>query len=374
MSDALVFALPEAPDGARAEAHWWRVVDGIIASRGADGAWVGHAADAAREGRSLIGLAPAASVRLEIAEASAAAATPRQAAAVARVAAVEQSLGDPETLHSVSVAVPGMDGALATAVVANSKMLEWIDWARSLGADPDHIVPVSSLLPAGEKWVTATIGAEHLVGRRPRVLPNEPALAQAIVGDADVEELPPEAVESEIAAMAQAPILDLRSGRFAKRRRLVIDRDRIRELVILAALIPIVTLLWAIVGIVRLDNASDRLDSETLRIAEAAIGRPATLETVEAEMVQRLGGGVGRGLSAPLAALYQALQAEAGVSSTLINYRGDGTLSVTLAAPAIADINRLLVALQRDGYRITAIPRQAPDGRAMAEITIRSGP
>ncbi|HUE78648.1 MAG TPA: type II secretion system protein GspL [Sphingomicrobium sp.] len=374
MTDTLVFSLPAVPRSAQPEAHWWRVADGVVVARGADGAWVGQAVDAGREGRSLIGLAPADSVRLAIAEASAAATTPRQAAAIARVAAVEQSLGDPETLHAVSVPVPGDDGALVTAVVANAAMLEWIDWARALGADPDHIVPAASLLPVGDEWVAAKVGAEHLVGRHDMVLPNEPAIAQAILGDAEVRELPPEAIEAEIAAIAEAPILDLRIGRFAKRRRLVIDRDRIRELVILASLIPIITLLWAIVAIVRLESASDRLDSETLRIAETAVGRPVTLATAEAEMVQRLGRSASPGLSAPLAALYQGLQGEAAVSSTQIGYRGDGTLSVTLAAPAVADINRLLVALQRDGYRVTAVPRQAPDGRAMVEVTIRSGP
>ncbi|HYI42843.1 MAG TPA: hypothetical protein VD768_04390, partial [Sphingomicrobium sp.] len=242
------------------------------------------------------------------------------------------------------------------------------------GVDPDHIVPAASLLPVDDNWVQATIGADHLVGRRDLVIPNEPALAEALVTGSDIQTVPPEAIEAEIAAMAAEPILDLRTGRFAKRRRLVIDRDRIRELAILAALIPIITLLWAIVTIARLDASSDRLDTETLQIAEAAVGRPVTLETAEAEMVQRLGPAASPGLSAPLAALYAGLQSEAGVSSTQLGYRGDGTLSVTLAAPAMADINRFLVALQREGYLITAVPRQAPDGRAMADVTVRTGP
>lgn len=370
MADVLVFSLLPAPDPAHPETHWWRVVDGVIVERGADGAWVA----AAGEGMRLIGLAPAASVRLALEEAGPGASTPRQAATVARVAAVEHSLGDPATLHAVTAAVPGEEGVLVTAVVANSAMLEWIDWARALGVDPDHIVPAASLLPVGEQWIAATIGAEHLVGRNGLVLANEPALAEAIVGVAEVETLQAEAIDAEIAAMAEAPILDLRSGRFAKRRRLVIDRDRIRELALLAAAIALVTLLWMIVAIARLQSSSNQLDSDTLRIAESAIGRPVTLDSAEAEMLQRLGTGTGPGLSALLAALYAGLQSEAGVSSTQIGYRGDGTLSVTLAAPAVTDINRLLVALQRDGYRITAVPRTAPDGRAMVDVTVRSGP
>ncbi|MDQ3471985.1 MAG: type II secretion system protein GspL, partial [Pseudomonadota bacterium] len=164
MADALVFSLPAVPDVAQPEAHWWRVVDGAIVAHGADSAWVTAAVEATRNGTALIGLAPAASVRLSLSEASASASTPRQAATVAKVAAVEQSLGDPDTLHAVTVPVPGEERALVTAVVANSTMLEWIDWARSLGLNPDHIVPAGSLLPVGDAWVAAKIGAEHLVG------------------------------------------------------------------------------------------------------------------------------------------------------------------------------------------------------------------
>lgn len=370
MTDALVFSLPALPDAAQAEAHWWRVANGAIVERGVGSEWVAASADSGK----LIGLAPAAAVRLTLAQASPNASTVRQAAAVARVAAVEQSLGDPDTLHAVTVPVPGEERALVTAIVANSTMLEWIDWARSLGVDPDHIVPVASLLPVGDGWGAATIGGEHLVGRRSLVIPNEPTLAEAIVGGAEVETLPSETIDTEIAAMAAAPILDLRTGRFARRRRLVIDRDRIRELALIAAMIPLITLIWAIIALVRLDSSSDRLDAETLRIAEATVGRPVTLENAEAEMLQRLGSAASPGLSAPLAALYTGLQSEAGVSTTLLGYRSDGTLSATLAAPAVTDINRLLVALQRDGYRITAVPRQAPDGRAMVDVTVRSGP
>jgi general secretion pathway protein L len=56
-----------------------------------------------------------------------------------------------------------------------------------------------------------------------------------------------------------------------------------------------------------------------------------------------------------------------------MSYR-DGTFAVTLAAPAVDAINRILVALQRDGHRVTAVPRQSPDGRAMVDVTIRSMP
>lgn len=77
---------------------------------------------------------------------------------------------------------------------------------------------------------------------------------------------------------------------------------------------------------------------------------------------------------APLGGLYSALQGEQSVSSTSLSYGADGTLSTTLAAPTVDAVNRVLVAVQRNGYRITAVPRQAPDGRSMVDVTVRSRP
>jgi len=147
-----------------------------------------------------------------------------------------------------------------------------------------------------------------------------------------------------------------------------------RELAILAALIPLVLLAWALIAIFKLERSTSRLDSETLSTASAALGRPVTLETAESALAQRVGGSAYGGLMAPLTAVYQALQPEQGVSVTSLSYAPDGTLSVTLAAPGVDAVNRVLVALQRNGYRVTAVPRQSPDGRSMVDATVRTGP
>lgn len=214
-----------------------------------------------------------------------------------------------------------------------------------------------------------------MVGRHHLVMPFEPDLAEAVIGALTVHTFPLESIQAALVEAAEAPLIDLRSGRFAKRRRLlVLDRAHIRELVSLAALIPLLTLLWALVSIAKLERSSDRLDAETQRIAAATIGRSPTIEAAATDMAQSLGSAASGGLTPVLTALLNGLQAERGISSTQLAYRGDGTLAGTLAAPTVDEINRLLVALQRDGYRITAVPRQATDGRSMVEVTIRSGP
>lgn len=372
MTDALIYALPEAPLAQQQPIHWWRIAGGAMVASGGEPDWPAQAA-LADGGHRIIALAPVAAVRLDFSEARTTAASPRQAAAIARVAAVEQSIGDPATLHIVS-ALPDQDRIVVTATVANGTMLDWLDWSKSLGVDPDHIMPIATLLPVGEDWVKAQIGSATLVGRRHLIVPDEPDLVEALIGGLPVETLPPESIEAALVRAAEAPRIDLRIGRFAKRRRLVLDRDRVRELALLAAIIPLLTLLWALISIARLNQSSDRLDAETQRIAATTIGRPSTIEAVATDMAQSLGSAASGGMTPVLTALLNGLQAERGISSTQLAYRGDGTLAGTLAAPTLPEINRLLLALQRDGYRVTAVPRQAADGRSMVEVTIRSGP
>src|SRR3546814_7115849 len=63
-----------------------------------------------------------------------------------------------------------------------------------------------------------------------------------------------------------------------------------------------------------------------------------------------------------------------GVSLKKLSHRTDGTLTTTLAAPRVEDINQVLLALQARGYRITAQPMAGSDGQQMANITIRAVP
>ena len=76
-------------------------------------------------------------------------------------------------------------------------------------------------------------------------------------------------------------------------------------------------------------------------------------------------------MAAAVSGLLARLQSERDVSLTALGF-SRGTLSATLAAASVDSINRILLALQRDGYRITAVPRQGGDGRSMADVTIRS--
>jgi len=362
----LVLALPELPDRTHLATCWWLVNDGAVLSSGQGTDWMSLAPTAER----VVALAPTASVRIGM-RTAATSATPRQAAAAARIAELDESLGDNEALHATGHSAAG--GEIVTAIVDNGVVLAWLDWLAAAEVDPDHIVPVAALLPLSADWTAASFGTDHVVGRRGTILPNEPELVAALIGSADVRTLAPNEVEAALLAGVRMPAVDLRTGRFARRRRIVIDRARIRELALLTALLPLLTLAWAVISILKLEASTDRLNADTLRRAEAALGRPVTLETAESELAQRDGRSAGGGLLVPLTGLYQVLQPEPGVSTTNISYGGDGTMSATIAGPTIDVLNRVLIGLQRNGYQVTAVPRQGSDGRAMIDMTVRGG-
>lgn len=368
MSRVLIL-LPEQL-GASPDVPWWHVAQGKIVERGDDAGWIALSEPPA--GR-LMALAPGGAVRLDWSEPVGT--TERQAAAVAAAAARESS-PEPASMHTVAaVAGEGEARRVLTASVSAAAIQGWLDWCRSWGREPGAIVPSALLLPMAEEWSDLRIGGEHLVGRAELRFPYEPALAEALIGDAPVRRMADKEVEAALVRAAERPPLNLRQGRFALRRTWRLERRRVRELALLAACIPLLALVAALVTIVRLNRDSDRLDREAAEVASAALNRPVTPETALAELDgQAVRTGIaGRGLSAPLSALYQYLQAEPAVTATGLGWRGDGTLSTTLAAPRTEDINRLLLAMQRGGYRVTAVPRTGSDGRELADVTLRSG-
>jgi type II secretion system protein L len=272
-------------------------------------------------------------------------------------------------LHSAGAALDGERPTIVTAVVANAKMQEWLDWADGLGIRLDHIVPAAMVLPLDEEWAAVQVGSERILGHRGMVLPRS-ALEDAILGEGEQPvELDPQSLELALMRLAAVPVPDLRTGRFVRRRRIVIDRASVRELALLTLAIILVTTLIAIVEIVRLDRSRAALDAETLEIARAAAGPSGTLEDAEAALAARSGPAAGGSLSSGLAAVLARLQPEQNVSLAALGYTG-GTLSFTLSGQGPDAINRVLLALQRDGYRVTRC-RGGGDGRTFADVMLR---
>lgn len=373
MTATLVLALPAVPDARDATTCWWSVVNGAIVARGADDAWRDHVTKDGVPVR-VVALAPAAATRIGFA--CVADMPPRQAVGIARMQALESALGDPATLHFVAQGPTAPGEPFVTAIVANAVMLEWLDWLDAMGVDAGSIIPAALLLPLGEDWRAASIAGESVIGRSGIVFPNEPALVSALVGQDEVADVSPEAIDAALLAALGAPPLDLRVGAFARRRRWFVDRARIREIAILLAFVPLIALMIALATLWQFNASAERLDADAVARASAALGKPVTIANAEEELNVRASNiaGAGGQLATPLAALYQQMQRETTISAIALGWRSDGTLAATLAAPRIDEINRLLLGLQREGYTVTAVPRQSSDGRSIADMTIRARP
>lgn len=328
-------------------------------------------ADLPPETPQLLGVAPASEVVAH--HANLPDLTPRQAEAAARLLGVERSLSDPATLH-VAVGAAEADGGRDIAVVSRVLMQHWLGGAAAAGVRFSAIVPSWALVPRGtiEGPVAAAPLGDALYRTADGALPAEPALLDALALKPAVEADSVD-VDAALIAALTAPPLDLLSGDYAQRPRRSWDAAWIARAVRVAALILLLSIGIAIAQIVQYRRDTARLDAEA-EAAAARVLRPApALEVAVAQLDARLaalGRGSGR-FSAPTSALVAALDRAPGVSVTTLGWRSDGTLSVNLAAPRVEEINAVLIALQGDGWAVTATPRTAPDGRATGDITIR---
>lgn len=370
MTDRLLLLLPAVCDPGDAALHWWRLSDSGVAEQGSDDRWRALATPpTGGAGVPVVALAPVAAVRLSWPDPEGA--TLAQRLGVARAGALAEAVGDPATLHIVSGLV---EEGIVVATVANGSMVEWLDWLSGFGVDPLAIVPSGLLLPFSDEWQAAALGSERMIGRAGLLAPDEPALREALISEAELPTLSDDATEQRLLFLGEALPLNLRSGRFARRRLFLLDWRRVRELAALALLIPLLGLAMALIMLARLDAASDRLEAETAQLASATLGQELTAAAAVTALDARIGETPGASGSAflPLTALYQQLQQIPGTTALSVNWRPDGTLTASLAATRIEDINRLLLALQRAGYRVTATTRAGTGGQMIADLTLRS--
>nr|WP_314444182.1 type II secretion system protein GspL [uncultured Sphingomonas sp.] len=370
MTSGLLLLLPARPAPGDTATCWWQVLEGTIVDHGSGTGWQAMAAPpTGGPALPVIALAPVAAVGLGWPDPEGA--TDRQRLGIARAASLAEAMADPATLHAAAGMV---EGRLVTARVGNGDMVEWLDWLAAQGIDPLAIVPAGLLLPRTEQWTSAALGPEGMLGRGQLVVPDEPVFRDTLVGGEEVSVLTEGEVAERLALLARTMPLDLRSGRFAKSRMLVFDWGRMRELAALALLIPLLGLLMAVVLLTRLNQASGQLEAETARLAGATLGQSVTASTAASALDSRISELPGASGSPfpPLAALYQHLQAVPGARASLIRYRADGTLSASIAAGRVEEINRLLLALQRSGYRVTATTRAGDGGQVIADLALRS--
>ena len=173
-----------------------------------------------------------------------------------------------------------------------------------------------------------------------------------------------------------APPLDLLSGAWKPKRRWAVDPAMLRLAKRLASALVVVSIAIPLIYALRLTADTSRADEAVVAMAKKAGVTASDASAAETEIDRRLAaaGGGPLAFSVPASALYDAMRDAPGVSLKTLSHRTDGTLTTTLAAPRVDDINQVLLALQARGYRITAQPMAGTDGQQMANITIRAVP
>lgn len=381
MSRTLVLWLPPVAALGEDQAPrpaWLRVDDGVIVDSGQDDGWVDAWEKPRDDGPDdrLIALAPAADVPLRWLHYPDAA--PAQAAAAARIDTLKGSLGDAALLHVVAGQPAETGQAVPVAVTTHAAMTAWTDWLKARDLAPAAIIPAAAAVPPPEPdtlW-KAEVGAEQIVRAPDHAYVSDPELDPLIAGGHPIAPLGADRMREALLLTLAAPPLDLLSGGWKPKRSWSVDPAMLRLAKRFAIALVAVSLLIPIIYAVRLSSDTGRADDAVVAMAKKAGVTAPDATAAEAELDRRLAaaGGGPLAFSVPASALYDAMRDAPGVTLKSLSHRTDGTLTTTLAAPRVEDINQVLLALQARGYRITAQPMAGSDGQQMANITIRAVP
>jgi general secretion pathway protein L len=381
MSRTLVLWLPPVATLGDANAPppaWLRVDDGVIVDSGQDDGWVDaweKPQDDSPDDR-LIALAPAADVPLRWRHYPDAA--PAQAASAARLDTLKDSLGDGALLHIVAGQPIEAGQAVPVAVTTHAAMTAWSDWLKARDLAPVSIIPAAAAVPPPEPdslW-TAAVGGEQIVRAADHAYVSDPELDPLIARGHTIAPLDADRKREALLMTLATPPLDLLTGGWKPKRSWSLDPALLRLAKRLAIALLIVSLLIPIIHAVRLSSDTSRADDAVVAMAKRAGVTAPDATAAEAELDRRLAaaGGGPLAFSVPASALYDAMDDTPGVALKTLSHRTDGTLTATLAAPRVEDINAVLLALQARGYRVTAQPMAGSDGQQMANITIRAVP
>jgi general secretion pathway protein L len=294
----------------------------------------------------------------------------RQAESVAKLRAAQQSLG----LVHCSAAIDFED-VVATATIASEVMQFGLDKLRTRGLDPDIVLPFALSLPMQTGGVVRTEMDDMSVLRGPQfAIPDEAVLRDVFIGDADIETIDAESLQSMLLSASAAPLLNLREGNFAKRVQtawFTAEQKIWLQRLLIALVIVTMTLTFATLAKYWVATASE--NDVALLAAQKIDPAIQDIDQAEGMLTASLNRqGKTQGDFAQLsAALWRSVKASPNVSVRELRYTPDGILSVVLAAPTSDNINKALVAIQQDGFRITATPRQDTSGATLVDMTVR---
>jgi general secretion pathway protein L len=355
MSDTLVLMAGDAP-------HWLRIADGEIVARGEGLA--AHDPD-----DHVVAVVPAQDVT--ILHADLPDLSEPQAQAAARLMMAEQSASLATMLH---VAVGKANGAGDRPIVAMDrvKMTALLADMAAQGHDPDTVVAAPMLLARPEAgFVKGNFGSDIVLRGVDSAFVDDPILTPLLTGGV-VTTLDRKSLERDLVQAVANPEVDLRQGIFAKRRAWGLDWPRLRRIGWLALALALVTLLVAIVQLVRLTMAADRIEANNIVAARAALPPGATVNNPLVQVQEQLNSlrGPGGGMLPLAAAVASAASATPNLELTSLVFDGGGTLRITARAPTPTDQMVFEAKLKEAGLTPASGPTMVDQGQQIRDYTV----
>jgi general secretion pathway protein L len=347
---------------------WIRLAEGAIAARGA-----GIEGVDAHRSAPIVAVVPGESVTLRWLEFPAGL-SPAQAAGAARLMVSELSAQPVGELH-VAVGRNLPDAApRCVGLVPIEAMRGWLDGLEGAGFDADRILPETLLVQApAEGLATWDSGLIRLYRGPEEAFAAEPELGDLLLGGRLAVPVEPDSFAAGLSdALDKAP-LDLRQGLFGRRRDWRVAPARARRLTMLTAALLLISLAVQVMLIARYIFAADAADSETQRIAAAALPRGARLAEPQAALIQRLSElrGGGAGFRATAGTLFEAVKATPNVELTSLAFAPDGLLRATVQADSPAAIEALRQRVEAGGFAAEAGVPRSGGSRPVAELMVR---
>ncbi len=294
----------------------------------------------------------------------------RQAEGVAKHHATEQSLG---LVHAAARVVTS--DVVVTATIDPATMQAGLDRLALRGLNPDIVLPLGLAIDAEADHIARAEFDGVIVLRGPRfAIPDEAVFRDLLIGEHKVDVLGSGLVHDMLLNACEHPVLNLREGLFAKReRRVWATADQRTWIVRLVCALVVATLLLGVLTLAQYWSATSTENDRALAAAQKVDSSIQEITQAETQLDRALQQkGLANGRFAPLSAgLWRAVKAAPNVSARELRYGNDGILTVTLAAPDSGSINKALIAIQQDGYRVTATPRRDSSGSTLVDLTMR---
>lgn len=292
---------------------------------------------------------------------------PRQELAVARIEAQKEALG------SAMVATAfAENGQILVATVDRDLVDIGIALLADLGFWVKSVIPAGAIVSPGENEVwAASFGGEQFLRSTDLACLDEPAVRTALFGDRQPILVGPDQLVESVIILSRDPKPDFLDGKGARRSSQSLLNSRqwlwVKRLGLAAALLLLAGWLayWA-----KLQWAIHSENEQALIIARKIDPAIADIATAE-EALNR--NGSAKGKASMLAAIvWRSAQASETVALTDLKVGENGLLTATLSAPDAKNVDPVLIAIQRAGYRISVSARRDPSGVALVDLTMRT--